>query len=79
MDGGVEGESHHFLSMEYIHGEDPASLLRRIGKFPHDKAVDIARDLCAGLAAAHAAHTGLRARTSSGLRSWPTPFGLGDG
>jgi serine/threonine protein kinase len=30
-----------------------ASLLRRIGKLPYDKALDIARGLCAGLAAAH--------------------------
>ncbi len=42
-----------FLSMEYIDGEDLASLLRRIGRLPHDKAIDIARQLCAGLAAAH--------------------------
>jgi serine/threonine protein kinase len=39
--------------MEYIDGEDLASLLRRIGKLPHDKARDIVRDLCAGLAATH--------------------------
>jgi predicted Ser/Thr protein kinase len=50
----MEWEGHHFLSMEYIDGEDLASLLRRIGKLPPDKALDIARDLCAGLAAAHA-------------------------
>jgi len=43
----------HFLSMEYVDGEDMASLLRRIGRLPSDKAVDIARQLCAGLAAAH--------------------------
>src|SRR3982750_3437337 len=42
-----------FLSMEYVDGEDLASLLRRIGRLPSDKAVDIARQLCAGLAAAH--------------------------
>ena len=50
----LEGEGHHFISMEYIDGEDLASLLRRIGKLPHDKALDIARDLCAGVASAHA-------------------------
>lgn len=49
----AEWEGHHFISMEYIDGEDLASLLRRIGKLPHDKSLDIARDLCAGLAAAH--------------------------
>ncbi len=30
-----------------------ASLLRRIGRLPEDKALDIARQLCAGLSAAH--------------------------
>src|SRR5207247_1108183 len=49
----MEWKGNHFISMEYIDGEDLASLLRRIGKLPHDKALDIARDLCAGLAAAH--------------------------
>ena len=49
--GQVDGR--HFLSMEYIDGEDLASLLRRIGRLPGDKAVEIARELCAGLAAAH--------------------------
>ena len=49
--GEVDGE--HFLSMEYVDGEDLASLLRRIGRLPPDKALDIARQLCAGLASAH--------------------------
>ncbi len=48
-----ETEGVHFLSMEYIDGEDLASLLRRIGRLPQDKAVDFSRQLCAGLAAAH--------------------------
>ncbi len=48
-----EIEGRHFLSMEYVDGEDLASLLRRIGRLPGDKAVEIARQLCAGLAAAH--------------------------
>src|SRR5512142_1567727 len=42
-----------FLSMEYIDGEDLSSLLRRIGRLPQDKALDIAREVCAGLAASH--------------------------
>ena len=49
--GEVEGQT--FLSMEYVDGEDLSSLLRRIGRLPPDKAVEIARQLCAGLAAAH--------------------------
>jgi tRNA A-37 threonylcarbamoyl transferase component Bud32 len=50
--GEVDGYS--FFTMEYVDGEDLASLLRRIGRLPQDKATDIARQLCAGLAAAHA-------------------------
>ena len=42
-----------FLTMEYIDGEDLASLLRRIGRLPPDKALEIAHQLSAGLAAAH--------------------------
>ena len=48
-----EVEGRHFLSMEYVDGEDLASLLKRIGHLPVDKTVDIARQLCAGLHAAH--------------------------
>ena len=48
-----EVDGLQFLSMEYIDGEDLASLLRRIGRLPADKAIEIARQLCAGLAAAH--------------------------
>jgi predicted Ser/Thr protein kinase len=49
--GEVDGQT--FFTMEYVDGEDLASLLRRIGRLPPDKAVEIARQLCAGLAAAH--------------------------
>ena len=42
-----------FFSMEYIDGEDLGRLLRRIGRLPSDKAAEIARKICAGLAAAH--------------------------
>jgi hypothetical protein len=48
-----EAGGHRFLTMEYIDGEALASLLRRIGRLPHDKAVQIARQLCAAVAAAH--------------------------
>ena len=50
--GEVDGQT--FFTMEYVDGEDLASLLRRIGRLPPDKAVEISRQLCAGLAAAHA-------------------------
>ncbi len=42
-----------FLSMEYVDGEDLASLLTRIGRLPANKALETARKICAGLAAAH--------------------------
>src|SRR5436190_20208897 len=48
-----EIDGRHFLSMEFIKGEELSSLLRRIGRLPSDKANEISRQLCAGLAAAH--------------------------
>ena len=48
-----QADDQVYLSMEYVDGEDLASLLRRIGRLPSDKAVEIARKICAGLAAAH--------------------------
>src|SRR3954451_18677409 len=49
--GEIEGMP--FISMEYVHREDLASLLTPIGRLPSDKAIETARKLCAGLAAAH--------------------------
>src|SRR5688500_11156429 len=48
-----EVEGHTFLSMEYVDGEDLSLLLRRIGHFPEARALEIARQICAGLASAH--------------------------
>ena len=48
-----EQDGNTFLSMEYVDGEDLSSLLKRIGRFPQDRALEIARQICAGLAAAH--------------------------
>jgi serine/threonine-protein kinase len=48
-----ETEGRPFLSMEYVDGEDLAALLRRIGRLPRAKANQVARQICAGLAAAH--------------------------
>jgi Tfp pilus assembly protein PilF len=53
FDVGQDGE-WIFYSMELIEGEDLASLIRRIGRLPSEKVADIARQLCGGLAAAHA-------------------------
>jgi len=49
--GEVDGQP--FLSMQFVDGENLVSLLVRIGRLPSDKAVEISRKLCAGLAAAH--------------------------
>src|SRR4029079_14706149 len=48
-----EFEGHTFLSREYVDGEDLSVLLRRIGRLPEDRAIEVARQICAGLAAAH--------------------------
>ncbi len=48
-----EIDGRHYLSMEYIKGEELSSLMRRIGRLPPDKATQLARQICAGLAAAH--------------------------
>ena len=48
-----DADGRPFLTMEYVDGEDLKSLLRRIGRVPQDKAVEMARQICAGLAAAH--------------------------
>jgi predicted Ser/Thr protein kinase len=48
-----EAEGLVYLSMEYVDGEDLSTLLKRIGRLPSEKATEIARKICAGLAAAH--------------------------
>ena len=49
-----EVEGWEYLSMEYVDGETLASVRQRIGRLPFEKSLDVARQLCAGLAAAHA-------------------------
>ena len=49
--GVVNGVS--FLSMEYVDEQNLATLLRRIGHLPTEKGVQIARQICSGLSAAH--------------------------
>jgi len=48
-----EYEGHTFLSMEYVDGEDLSSLLRRVGRFSQERAIELSRQICAGLGAAH--------------------------
>jgi len=49
--GEIDGQL--FISMEFVDGEDLASLLSRIGRLPAAKAGELAAGICAGLAAAH--------------------------
>lgn len=42
-----------FLAMEYIDGEDVSSLLRRLGRLPEEKGIEIARQLTSALVAVH--------------------------
>ncbi len=49
----AEYQGEHFISMEFVRGEELSSLLKRIGRLPQDKAIEVARQLCGGLAAVH--------------------------
>jgi serine/threonine protein kinase len=40
--------------MELIEGEDLSTLLRRAGRLPSEKVIDIAKQICSGVIAAHA-------------------------
>jgi serine/threonine-protein kinase len=46
-------DGHVLLSMEYVDGEDLSGVLRRLGRPSREKAIEIARQICLGLAAAH--------------------------
>jgi serine/threonine-protein kinase len=50
----AQAGGRQFLSMEYVDGEDLSAVLRRMGRPSKEKAVEISRQICAGLAAAHA-------------------------
>jgi serine/threonine-protein kinase len=45
-----EADGHAFLTMEYIDGPDLAALLRQVGRLAEDKGVELARQICLGLA-----------------------------
>jgi eukaryotic-like serine/threonine-protein kinase len=49
----AEAEGQHFVTMEYVDGEDLRSLLRRVGRLPTERAVDLLQQVCRGLGAAH--------------------------
>jgi serine/threonine-protein kinase len=49
----VESEGQHFVTMEYVDGEDLRSLLRRVGRLPTERSVELIAQICGGLAAAH--------------------------
>jgi hypothetical protein len=49
----ADAQGQHFIVMELVDGEDLGSLLARINRLPGRKAMELARDLCAGLAACH--------------------------
>jgi len=48
-----EYEGIHYISMEYVSGEDLKSLIYRVGQLTVGKAVIIARQICEGLNEAH--------------------------
>lgn len=49
----AEADGLVFVVMEYVDGEDLASVLRRLGRATPEKALEIARQLCLGIGAAH--------------------------
>lgn len=49
----VEHDGQSFLTMEFVDGEDLASVLRRMGRVPEEKGIEVARQLCSALAAVH--------------------------
>jgi serine/threonine protein kinase/Tfp pilus assembly protein PilF len=48
-----ESDGTHYITMEYVSGEDLKSLISRIGRMPIGKALDIGSQICEGLTEAH--------------------------
>jgi serine/threonine protein kinase/Tfp pilus assembly protein PilF len=48
-----EEKGTHYITMEYVRGEDLKRLIRKIGQFSAGKAVSVAKQVCEGLAEAH--------------------------
>ena len=55
VDFGIAADGSPFLVMEYLVGEDLASLLGREGRLPLERAADLCAQACLGAEAAHAA------------------------
>ncbi len=49
----ADHDGQSFLTMEYVDGEDLSTLLKKVGRLPEERGVEIARQLCLGIAAAH--------------------------
>jgi len=43
----------HFITMEYVPGEDLKSFIKRVGHLPAGKSISIAKQICEGLVEAH--------------------------
>ncbi|MDP2915743.1 MAG: protein kinase [Candidatus Aminicenantes bacterium] len=48
-----EDQGTHYITMEYIHGEDLKQLIRKVGRLSPGQAIGIARQVCDGLEEAH--------------------------
>jgi serine/threonine protein kinase len=48
-----EEKGTHFITMEYVRGEDLRSSIRRFGQLPIGKSISIAKQICDGLVEAH--------------------------
>lgn len=48
-----EEDGRHYITMEYVRGEDLKSTIRRVGPLGTGKAVSIAKQVCEGLTEAH--------------------------
>jgi len=48
-----EEEGTHYITMEYVPGEDLKSFIRRVGQLPVGKTISIAKQVCEGLSEAH--------------------------
>ncbi|MCJ7680217.1 MAG: protein kinase, partial [Candidatus Aminicenantes bacterium] len=48
-----EDEGTHYITMEYVDGEDLKNLIRRVGRLDTDTVIKIGKQICEGLSEAH--------------------------